>query len=117
MSNSEVAVAEEKGQGDLKAHGNQVSEWPKRIQLVKSVQAHGEAVDELIFNEPTGGDLMDLPLSSDGTGSMVIPTVTLASMMAKVPSSTIRSLGAKDSFKVMKVVNPLAVRCLETLGS
>lgn len=102
---------------DNKVHGNQVAEWPKRIQLEKPVEAHGEPISELILNEPTGGDLMDLPFSSDGSKTVVVPTVVLASMMAKVPPTTIRSLGSKDSFKVMKVVNPLAVQCLEMLGS
>jgi hypothetical protein len=120
---SEVAIAKntqdvaiKEDASDLKAHGNQVADWPKRIQLSRSVEAHGEKINELILNEPTGGDLMNLPLSSDGSGSMVIPTVSLASLIAGVPPTTIKSLGLKDSLKVMKVVNPLAMQCLETLG-
>jgi hypothetical protein len=94
---------------------DQVSKWPVRIKLEKPVEAHGEQLSQLVLNEPNGGDLMSLPMRLNDEKDFIFPTVDLASSMAKVPPSTIKALGAIDSLKVMKVVNPLALQCLETL--
>ncbi|WP_261840949.1 phage tail assembly protein [Aliamphritea ceti] len=91
--------------------------WPKKITLTThGVQAHGDSVTELIFNEPTGKDLMNLPMMVEGEG-MVLPSMHLASKMAGVPPSTIERLNATDAMEVMKLVNPFAGQFLETLGT
>ncbi|WP_432473338.1 phage tail assembly protein [Amphritea sp. HPY] len=96
---------------------DQATEWPKRITLTKPVQAHEDEVTVLILNEPTGGDLMTLPMEVEDGTKMVLPTLELASRMARVPPSTIKSLNYQDAMLVMKVVNPLAGQFLETLGT
>lgn len=103
---------------DDKAHGNQVGAWPKRIDLSKPVEAHGEQITQLVLHEPTGGDLMKLPfiVADGGDKAIEPPLVLLSSKMAKVPPSTIESLCSDDTFKVMKVVNPLAAQWMEALG-
>jgi hypothetical protein len=46
-----------------------------------------------------------------------LPTIELASLLANVPPSTIRSLSHKDAMEVMKIINPLALDCLETYAT
>ncbi len=97
-----------------------MGEWPVTIKLSRPVMAHDKQLDELIFSEPNGGHLMALPTQIEGGGEggkFTLPTIELASLMSGVPPSTIRTLSMKDSMAVMKLVNPLAVQCLETLGT
>ena len=97
-----------------------MADWPVTIKLSRAVMAHDKQVEELIFSEPNGGHLMALPTQIEGGsegGKITLPTIELASLMAGVPPSTIKSLSMKDSMAVMKLVNPLAVQCLETLGT
>jgi hypothetical protein len=95
-------------------------EWPVKITLTKPVMAHDKEISVLVFNEPNGGHLMDLPMeiesASEDGGKMKLPTVELASALSNVPPSTIKALSMKDAMAVMKLVNPLAVQCLETFG-
>ncbi len=94
--------------------------WPVKITLTKPVMAHDEQLTELVFSEPNGGHLMDLPMEIEGAsesgGKMKLPTIELASALSNVPPSTIKALSMKDAMAVMKLVNPLAVQCLETYG-
>ncbi len=90
--------------------------YPVEIKLAKPVDSHGEPIDKLVFNEATGKVLMGMALKTEEDGSFVMPNIYLASSMANVPPSTIEALCEEDSLKVMRLVSPLAVRCLETLA-
>ncbi len=90
--------------------------YPVEIKLAKPVDSHGEKIDKLIFNEANGKILMGMALKTEEDGAFVMPNIYLASSMASVPPSTIESLCEEDSLKVMSLVGPLAVRCLETLA-
>jgi len=95
-------------------------QWPITITLSKPVTAHDKQLSELVFSEPNGGHLMSLPTQIEGAaegGKITLPTLELASLLAGVPPSTIKSLAMADAMAVMKLVNPLAVQCLETLGT
>jgi hypothetical protein len=95
-------------------------EWPKTVILTRPVMAHDKEYTELVFKEPNGGHLMSLPTQIEGgadSGTITLPTLELASLLADVPTHTIKSLCLKDSLEVMKIINPLAVDCLTTMGA
>ena len=74
------------------------------MTLRKKVQAHGEMIDKIVFREPTGGDI-------ERIGNPVILSIfeanpkpvydaaimtQMMSHLAMVPTSTIRTLDARD---------------------
>ncbi len=85
----------------------------KKVPLSKPVKAHDETLTELVFHEPTGKDLLNLPMPGmeELSGGSSAAT-TLASSMAGVPTSVIEELTGKDAVAVAKVVNPFVMEVL-----
>jgi hypothetical protein len=74
------------------------------LPLRKKVNAHGDMVDELIFREPTGGDIMNIgnPVVMsifEQNPKPVYDTQIMSNMMshlATVPMPTIRTMDPRD---------------------
>jgi hypothetical protein len=95
-----AAVAEAKTADTAK------KERPKEIviDLEDPVQAHGETIKQIKFRRPTGGDIMSLgdnyPIHINWQTGEVRPNPPamgeMMSLLAAVPPSTIKSMGAED---------------------
>jgi hypothetical protein len=91
---------------DAKINGEDVGPqaWNGKLTLRKQVIAHGETVSELIFREPTAGDIERIgnPITValyENNPKMHFEAQTMTMMMAHlatVPPSTIRSMHPKD---------------------
>ena len=106
---------------EVNGTANGVAIWPMKIKLRKKVIAHGDEVDELSFNEPTGADIerCGLPIIIDfanGEARPLIEPKAMAAMMsslAAVPPSTIKMLNPQDwsviAFSLMGLFTPAAL--------
>jgi hypothetical protein len=91
---------------DTKINGEDVGPqaWNGKLTLRKQVIANGETVSELIFREPTAGDIERIgnPITValyENNPKMHFEAQTMTMMMAHlatVPPSTIRSMHPKD---------------------
>lgn len=87
-----------------KKEANGVAAWDGKLKLRKPVIAHGESVIEIIFREPTGGDIERIgnPLTVgmyENNPKIHFESQTMTLMMAhlaSVPPSTIRAMHPKD---------------------
>lgn len=76
-----------------------------RVMLTKPVMAHGDEIKELVFREPTGGDiaLCGCPVTIHMLGQaeprVIYDSQAMEAMMSRlsaVPPSTIKNLAAAD---------------------
>lgn len=81
-----------------------------KVALSKPIQAHGEQVSELSFDEPTGGDIMSCgyPLQiGDGTATPIASVVAKYIVrLGKVPPSAVSQMSAGDFQKCVAAILP-----------
>lgn len=96
---------ESAGKEEVKPQVNS-SPFPITVKLQKPVMAHGDEISELVFREPTGGDIERVgnpvnidPWSGGDRPRMTFDSKSMTQMMgllALVPPSTIRQLHPQD---------------------
>lgn len=81
------------------------AEVPMKIVLRKPVMAHGEEVKELIFREPTGGDIamcgnpVIIHMMGQSEPKLLFDAQAMEAMMSRlaaVPPSTIKNMDSRD---------------------
>lgn len=91
----------------------------KKIQLSKSIMAHGETITELTINEPTLGALENVHISVADDGSIKFnlgDLQGLISNVAGIPLSSVRQISLKDAPKLFEVAKDFFGDFLQVSG-